>query len=76
MYRKLPLILQRQVDEAIHVFMEDPFDARLHNHKLSGSKRGIRSISAGYDLRMLYLERKNGQVIVIFVAVGKHDNVY
>ena len=75
MYRKLPEILQTQVDATLSLFEVDPFDLRLYNHKLSGSKRGIRSISAGYDLRILYVE-ENGHRIILLLAVGKHDDVY
>lgn len=74
-YRKLTREQRLWVDESIHLFAQDPFDSRLHNHKLSGAQEGIRSISAGYDLRILYVEF-DGHALVLLITVGTHDEVY
>lgn len=75
MFRKLTRERQTQVQEALRLFMDDPFDPRLRNHKLTGSKAGVRSLSAGYDLRILYTEM-DGHSIVLLLMVGKHQEVY
>lgn len=64
-----------RVDRAIDLFIEDPFHPLLHNHKLKASKRGLESISAGYDLRIVYF-KEGGYRIVTMVQVGTHDEVY
>ncbi len=74
-YKKLPRESQGRVDVALDIFQMNPFDPRLRNHKLSGPKRDLRSISAGYDLRILYRE-SGGHLIVVIATVGKHDDVY
>ena len=74
-YRKLSLELRKQVDRAIEIFIANPFDPKLRNHKLSGAKKTVRSISAGFDLRILYKEIDEHR-IVLLVAVGTHEDVY
>jgi addiction module RelE/StbE family toxin len=74
-YRKLSPEHQKQTGVVIQIFLQNPFDSRLHNHKLSGSKHGLRSIYAGYDLRILY-EARDGHAVVLMVTVGTHDEAY
>ena len=73
--RKLSEKNQIRVHAALRVFESDPFAPSLRNHKLQGMKRNMHSISAGYDLRLVYSE-KDGHVLVLFIDVGSHDEVY
>jgi len=73
--KKLTPEQKQNVSKAITLFAQDPFDPRLRNHTLHGKHEGIRSIAAGYDLRILYREEK-GYTIVFFLDVGSHDKVY
>jgi addiction module RelE/StbE family toxin len=75
MYKKLSSEQRDGVDAALQLFAEDPFHARLRNHKLAGSQEGVRSIRAGYDLRILYVEENDHQIILL-LKVGTHDAVY
>lgn len=75
MYRKLSIEQQHLSDAALRLFESNPFHPQLRNHTLHGSKQGLRSISAGYDLRMIYAEER-GHAIVLLLMVGKHDDVY
>lgn len=63
------------VAEAIELFAQAPFDSRLRNHPLKGDMTGQRSISAGYDLRIIF-EEQDGYMIVLMLAVGTHEEVY
>lgn len=63
------------VNRTIEVFKMDPFNISLRNHKLQGIQKGVRSISAGYDIRLLYIE-KDGYALILFMRVGKHEDVY
>ena len=74
-YAKLTRENKERVDTVIDIFQRNPFDARLVNHKLTGSRKDMRAVWAGYDLRLLYVEQ-NGYLIVLFVDVGTHDEVY
>jgi mRNA-degrading endonuclease YafQ of YafQ-DinJ toxin-antitoxin module len=64
-----------RVDQTIQIFRTNPFEPSLKNHKLQGVQKGIHSISAAYDMRLLYVE-KNGHAFVLFVKVGTHEDVY
>lgn len=74
-YRKLARGQQEAVDGAIGLFQQDPFAAPLRNHALKGKLTGLRSIKAGYDLRLVY-EETDGHLTVLFLTVGTHDDVY
>lgn len=74
-FKKLSMEHQKRADEALAVFEKDPFLPSLRNHPLKGIQEGMRSISAGHDLRLLYTEEE-GHVIVLFVDVGSHNDVY
>ncbi|MES2706716.1 MAG: type II toxin-antitoxin system RelE/ParE family toxin [Verrucomicrobiota bacterium] len=74
-YRKLTAEQQTAADEAIRKFQQDPFQVSLRNHPLKGKLESLRAIKAGYDLRLIY-EEYGGHVVIHFVAVGSHDEVY
>lgn len=75
MYRKLSTDQRDRAERALRLFGDNPFDPKLHNHKLAGSREGMRSIAAGYDLRLIYIE-KGGHALILFIMVGNHDAVY
>jgi addiction module RelE/StbE family toxin len=62
------------VKEAIELFIEDPMHGSLRNHPLRGIWASYRSISADVDLRLHY--RVVSEDVVLFVAVGTHDQLY
>lgn len=60
---------------ATALFLEDPFNASLKTHKLSGKLKNLWSFTIEYDLRVIfYFEEKNTKAI--FVHIGTHDEVY
>ena len=74
-YKKLSEAEKERADEAIRLFEKDPMAVTLKNHALKGKLKGIRSIKAGYDLRILYTE-EGGHAVVFFIEVGTHEQVY
>lgn len=66
---------QRRVEAALTLFMDQPFHPKLKNHGLTGKLRGLRAISAGYDLRIVY-EEEDGHASVLLLNTGPHDEVY
>jgi mRNA-degrading endonuclease YafQ of YafQ-DinJ toxin-antitoxin module len=66
---------QRRVEVALTLFMDQPFHPALKNHGLTGKLRGLRAISAGYDLRVVY-EEEGGHATVLLPNTGTHDVVY
>lgn len=73
--RKLSKQNQKRVASALTLFMQDPFALSLRNHALQGRCKGVRSITAGYDLRILYEEHGN-HALILLLQVGKHEDVY
>lgn len=73
--KKLTPEQKQQVSRTVTIFARNPFDPKLRNHKLQGEHKETRSISAGYDLRILYRE-EGGHILVFFIDVGSHDEVY
>ena len=55
-FARLAVRDQRRVEAALTLFMDQPFHPALKNHGLTGKLRGLRAISAGYDLRIVYAD--------------------
>ena len=66
---------QEQVQLAVARFAEDRTDPALRNHRLKGKMRGYHSISAAWDLRVIYKE-EGDFLTVILIDVGTHNQVY
>jgi len=60
----------------LELFVDDPFDARLKTHKLSGKLKNLWSFSIEYDLRVVFYFTKDKPKKAIFVDIGTHDEVY
>jgi len=60
--------------ERLAIFIENPFDARLKTHKLSGSFEGLWAFTVAYDCRVVF--RFLSQDRVLLIDIGKHDEVY
>jgi len=73
--RKLSRKHQSDVQRAVALFIEEPFHSSLKNHALQGTMKSLRSISAGYDLRIVF-EEKDGYAVVVMIMVGTHNQVY
>jgi len=74
-FARLAVRDQRRVEAALTLFMDQPFHPALKNHGLTGKLRGLRAISAGYDLRIVY-EEQDGHAKVLLLNTGTHDEVY
>jgi addiction module RelE/StbE family toxin len=75
-YTKLPMTAKRRTDAALALFQEDPFHRDLQNHELKGRLKGSRSISAGFDLRIIFMTGDEGHAVVTLVKVGTHHQLY
>ena len=52
-YCKLQKSAQLKIDNALLIFEKNPLKSSLKNHALIGKLKGKRSISAGFDLRII-----------------------
>ncbi len=60
--------------EKVNIFLKNPLDSQLRTHKLSGKLEGLWSFTVEYDVRVVFYF--SGQGKVVFVDMGKHEEVY
>lgn len=65
--------LVRQFKERLSIFLTDPKNPVLKNHKLSGAKKHLRAFSLTGDIRVVYYQEE-GEVYL--VDIGTHNQVY
>ena len=58
------------------LFINDPFQAGLKTHKLSGNLKGLWSFSIEYDIRVVFYFTKDNPAKSVFTDIGSHDEVY
>jgi addiction module RelE/StbE family toxin len=75
-FAKLRTNEQERVVNTLKIFEKNPFAAQLRNHQLKGQLANFRSISAGGDIRLHYYEKEPNNIIVVFVAIGSHFELY
>jgi addiction module RelE/StbE family toxin len=75
-FDKLPIRIQDRVNDAIELFKQNPKSRSLRNHRLTGPMKNIWSISAGGDIRIHYQKYSGGEIVIIFVDVGSHSQLY
>jgi addiction module RelE/StbE family toxin len=73
-YSKLTDKFKNAVKERLRIFADDPFSIILNNHPLKGKYDGYRSINISGDLRAIYKELNEKEVI--FVLIGTHSKLY
>lgn len=70
-YKKLPEIIKDLAEEKEVIFKINPFDKRLHTHKLSGKLIGYWAFWVNYNYRVIFsFIDKN---IVRFHSIGNHS---
>ena len=72
--RKLRESEKAQFRDRFTIFMKDPFNKLLNNHKLQGKYLDRRSININGDLRALY--KTPFSDIILFVLIDTHSNLY
>ena len=70
-YKKLPTDIQFLAEERELVFKQNPFDPRLHTHKLHGQHVGFWSFSISYHYRIIFefVAREE----IHFHTIGTHE---
>ena len=70
-FKKLPPNLKQKTIETIEIFLQNPNDRRIKNHKLKGKLKKFRAICVAFDLRIVFEEGTN-YVDVLFLDIGSH----
>ena len=73
-YKKLKKGEQEKFKARRNLFVHNPFDPLLNNHRLGGEYRGYRSIDITGDLRVHY--EPIGENLVVFITIGTHSELY
>lgn len=70
-YKKLPQAIKTAAIKQENIFRKDPFDARLHTHKLKSALDGFWAFSVTYSYRVIFdfADEKT----IRFYAIGNHD---
>lgn len=70
--------LREKITNTLKLLEKDPFDSKLHTHKLKGELSNCRACSVGYDYRIIFeikATEEQGTKIVLH-SFGTHDDVY
>ena len=73
-FNKLDDNKKEAVKFAVRRFQSNAADPSLYNHPLKGNRKGYRSISAGFDLRIVFYHE--AEDVVILTEVGTHSQLY
>ncbi len=74
---KAPLEVRKAFLIRRKLFLKNRDHPKLREHKLSGKYKGCSSINVTGDWRAVFLEEKiDGEVVVNFVALGTHSQLY
>mgnify|MGYP001581907214 CR=1 FL=1 len=76
-YKKIDIRIQKAFDQRLKVFLKNPRDLSMNNHKLRDKYIGCRSIDVTADYRAIYEEVQEGEeIIAYFIAIGTHKQLY
>ena len=75
-FAKLQRKEQERALNSLKLFENEPYAEQLRNHQLQGKLSQFRSISASGDLRLHYYEKEPNHIVVVFVAIGSHSQLY
>jgi len=73
-YARLGAQTKESFEKRLELFYANPYDVKLSNHPLKGKWFGYRSINITGDLRAVYKEINDQEVI--FIALGSHSHLY
>lgn len=65
------------ISQTVTILSNDPADPKIKTHKLKGNMAEYWSVSAGYDLRIIFKFIDNeGEEAIMLHGLGSHDEVY
>ena len=73
-FRKKDKFIQKKARERIRIFREDPFNAVLNNHALTGEYKDERSFNVTGDYRIIFYYANENTVV--FSDIGTHPELY
>ena len=74
-FKKCPLKIKTSFKNRLKIFIDNPHNPILNNHKLNGKLKGYRSININTNWRAIFREITK-EKIMFFVAIGTHSKLY
>ena len=74
-FKKCPLKVKITFKNKLKIFINNPHNSILNNHKLSGKLKEYRSISINANWRAIFREITK-EKFIYFVAIGTHSKLY
>lgn len=68
--------IEKEFLARLDLFINDPFEAKLKTHKLSGKLQNLWSFTIEYDTRVIFFFTTDTPKKAVFVDIGNHDEVY
>lgn len=72
-FKKLPKFAIKKFEERLFLFLEQPNNLTLNNHKLQGKYKNNRSINISGDYRLIFFKTEQG---IDLEAIGTHSELY
>ena len=73
-FKRLDFKLQGNLRDKLTLFHINPYHPSLNNHKLKGSKEGLRTINITGDIRLVFI--KNDPSVYTLIDIDNHNNLY
>ncbi len=75
--KKADVRIRKSLRIRIEIFLKNPSDPKLNNHRLKDEYAGYRSIDITADYRVIYEEINEGnESIAYFLFIGRHELLY
>jgi len=71
---RIPSEIRWKFKQRRNLFLESPFNPLLHNHPLTGDRKGEWSMNITGDWRVIYIWRDENTAI--FLDIDTHSNLY
>ena len=75
-YRKLSQSIKRKAESQETIFKVNPFDPRLHTHKLHGDRKDEWAYSIDYSHRIAFMFVSSTDMEILYTDTGTHDELY
>lgn len=72
-FKKLPKYAEKSFEKRLNLFLENPKNPILNNHKLNGEFKDYRSINISGDYRLIFFVQKQE---LFLVHIGSHSQLY
>jgi len=67
-------LLEKKYTKRLNLFIQDPSNKILNNHKLVGKLTNYHAFSITGDIRVIYFQES--KETVLFLDIGTHNQVY